>query len=146
MTAFWRLGSGGDCPYLAERRHPQLRLGFGYVGKGSDGRAAGGRVLGRRDVGGRLKAGCPRSPTTRSRAPSPLLRNPGFRVLSPKSGAFHSPSTGVIRPDLYEPQYNPVYAAMLAHYGAVADAARVVDPNRKACVSYCLPSRTWDGE
>lgn len=28
---------------------------------------------------------------------------------------------GVIRSDLYEPQLNPVYAAMLAHYGAVAN-------------------------
>src|SRR5690606_1276961 len=28
---------------------------------------------------------------------------------------------GVIRPDLYEPQLNVVYAAMLAHYGVVAD-------------------------
>jgi transposase len=45
---------------------------------------------------------------------------------------------GVIRPDLYEPAINPVYAAMLAHYGAVADATRVADPNRKACVSYYL--------
>jgi transposase len=45
---------------------------------------------------------------------------------------------GVLEPDLYAPLYNPLYAAMLAHYGAVADAARVVDPDRKACVSYCL--------
>ena len=28
---------------------------------------------------------------------------------------------GVIKPDLYEPQLNPVYAAVLAHYGVVAD-------------------------
>jgi transposase len=33
---------------------------------------------------------------------------------------------------------NPVYTAMLAHYGAVADAARVVDPNRKGTVEYAL--------
>lgn len=38
---------------------------------------------------------------------------------------------GVIRPDLYEPQLNPVYAAMLAHYGAVADVCRFGDPDRK---------------
>ena len=31
---------------------------------------------------------------------------------------------GVITPDLYEPALNPVYAAVLAHYGAVADPAR----------------------
>ena len=41
---------------------------------------------------------------------------------------------GVIKPDLYEPELNPVYSAMLAHYGVVADPARVRDPNRKGCV------------
>jgi transposase len=41
---------------------------------------------------------------------------------------------GVITPDLYEPQLNPVYAAMLAHHSAVADVARVADPNRKGAV------------
>ena len=45
---------------------------------------------------------------------------------------------GVIRPDLYEPAYNPVYAAMLAHYGAVADAARVADPDRKGTVESAI--------
>ena len=45
---------------------------------------------------------------------------------------------GVIRPDLYEPAINPVYAAMLAHYGAVADAARVADPNRKGTVESAI--------
>lgn len=44
---------------------------------------------------------------------------------------------GVIKPDLYEPELNAVYAAVLAHYGVVADPARVRDPNRKAWVSYC---------
>ena len=45
---------------------------------------------------------------------------------------------GVIRPDLYEPAINPVYGAMLAHYGAVADAARVADPNRKGTVESAI--------
>jgi transposase len=45
---------------------------------------------------------------------------------------------GVLRPDLYEPAINPVYAAMLAHYGAVADAARVADPNRKGTVENAI--------
>jgi transposase len=45
---------------------------------------------------------------------------------------------GVIRPDLYEPAINPVYAAMLAHFGAVADAARVADPNRKGTVESAI--------
>jgi hypothetical protein len=26
-----------------------------------------------------------------------------------------------VRPDLYEPELNPIYAALLAHYGVVAD-------------------------
>ena len=38
---------------------------------------------------------------------------------------------GVIKPDIYEPELNRVYAAMLEHYGVVADPARVRDPNRK---------------
>ena len=38
---------------------------------------------------------------------------------------------GVIKPDLYAPELNPVYAALLAHYGVVADVCRVRDPNRK---------------
>jgi hypothetical protein len=38
---------------------------------------------------------------------------------------------GVLKPDLYEPELNPVYAATLAHYEVVADPARVRDPNRK---------------
>ncbi len=45
---------------------------------------------------------------------------------------------GVIEPSLYAPLYNPLYAAMLAHYGAVADAARVVDPNRKGTVENAI--------
>jgi len=45
---------------------------------------------------------------------------------------------GVLRPDLYEPQLNPVYAATLAHYGVVADPARVRDPNRKGSVEHAI--------
>lgn len=45
---------------------------------------------------------------------------------------------GVIRPDLYEPAINSVYAAVLAHYGVVADAARVADPNRKWTVENAI--------
>ena len=45
---------------------------------------------------------------------------------------------GVIRPDLYEPELNPVYAAMLAHYDAAADACRVGDPNRKGTVESAI--------
>jgi len=38
---------------------------------------------------------------------------------------------GVITPDIYEPTLNPLYAAVLAHCGAVADPARVANPDRK---------------
>ncbi|MFZ7110518.1 MAG: IS21 family transposase, partial [Desulfatiglandales bacterium] len=41
---------------------------------------------------------------------------------------------GVIKPDIYEPELNVLYAAMLSHYGVVADPARVRDPNRKGTV------------
>jgi transposase len=45
---------------------------------------------------------------------------------------------GVIKPDLYEPGLNSVYAAVLAHYGVVADPARVRDPNRKGTVENAI--------
>jgi transposase len=45
---------------------------------------------------------------------------------------------GVIRPDIYAPELNPVYGAMLAHYGVVADPCRVADPNRKGTVESAI--------
>ena len=45
---------------------------------------------------------------------------------------------GVIKPDLYEPELNPLYAALLAHYSAIADVARVRDPNRKGAVERAI--------
>jgi transposase len=45
---------------------------------------------------------------------------------------------GVIRPDIYAPELNPVYGAMLAHYGVVADPCRVADPNRKGTVENAI--------
>jgi transposase len=45
---------------------------------------------------------------------------------------------GVIKPDLYEPQINTLYAAMLAHYGVVPDPARVRDPDRKGTVENAI--------
>lgn len=45
---------------------------------------------------------------------------------------------GVITPDLYEPQINRVYGAMLAHYGVIADPARIRDPNRKGSVENAI--------
>ena len=45
---------------------------------------------------------------------------------------------GVIKPDLHEPGLNPVYASVLAHYGVVADPARVADPDRKGSVENAI--------
>jgi transposase len=45
---------------------------------------------------------------------------------------------GVITPDLYEPLLNPLYAELLSHYGAVADPARVRDPDRKGTVENAI--------
>jgi hypothetical protein len=45
---------------------------------------------------------------------------------------------GVLRPDIYAPELNPVYSAVLAHYGAVADPCRVQDPDRKGTVENAI--------
>lgn len=45
---------------------------------------------------------------------------------------------GVISPDIYEPEINHLYAAMLSHYGVVADPARIHDPNRKGTVENAI--------
>jgi len=45
---------------------------------------------------------------------------------------------GVIHPDIYEPELNPIYAEMLKHYGVVADPCRVRDPNRKGTVENAI--------
>jgi transposase len=45
---------------------------------------------------------------------------------------------GVIRPDIYEPQLNPLYAQMLQHYGVVADPCRIRDPDRKGTVENAI--------
>jgi len=45
---------------------------------------------------------------------------------------------GVLKPDLYEPELNPVFAATLNHYEVVADPARVRDPNRKGTVESAI--------
>jgi transposase len=45
---------------------------------------------------------------------------------------------GVVTPDLYEPEINRLYGAMLEHYGVVADPARVRDPNRKGTVENAI--------
>jgi transposase len=41
---------------------------------------------------------------------------------------------GVLTPDIYDPELNPLYRDVLAHYGAVAITCKVADPNRKGKV------------
>jgi transposase/5S rRNA maturation endonuclease (ribonuclease M5) len=41
---------------------------------------------------------------------------------------------GVIKPDIYDPQLNELYASVLEHYRVTADPARVGDSNRKGTV------------
>jgi len=56
----------------------------------------------------------------------------------PQYAVLDNLKAGVLRPDLYEPELNPVYAALLAHYGVVADPCRVRDPNRKGTVENAI--------
>jgi transposase len=68
------------------------------------------------------------------------LHEEAFRALGgcPAYVVLDNLREGVIRPDLYAPELNPVYAAMLAHYAVVADACRVGDPNRKGTVESAI--------
>lgn len=68
------------------------------------------------------------------------LHEQAFRCFggSPQYVVLDNLKEGVITPDLYEPQLNPVYAAMLAHYKVVADPARIRDPNRKGAVESAI--------
>ena len=63
-----------------------------------------------------------------------------FRAFGgcPRYAVLDNLKQGVIKPDLYEPELNPVYAAMLAHYGVVADPCRVGDPDRKGTVENAI--------
>jgi transposase len=45
---------------------------------------------------------------------------------------------GVIKPDIYDPDLNPLYAAVLQHHDVVADPARVKDANRKGTVENAI--------
>jgi len=45
---------------------------------------------------------------------------------------------GVLTPDLYDPEINPLYRAVLEHYGVVALPAKVRDPNRKGKVESAI--------
>lgn len=68
------------------------------------------------------------------------LHELAFHALGgcPRYVVLDNLKAGVLRPDLYEPELNPVYAALLAHYGVVADPCRVRDPNRKGSVESAI--------
>ena len=68
------------------------------------------------------------------------LHEHAFRYFTgcPQYAVLDNLKEGVITPDIYEPQLNRLYAAMLAHYGVVADPARVRDPNRKGSVENAI--------
>jgi transposase len=64
------------------------------------------------------------------------LHEQAFRRLggAPHSIVLDNLREGVLRPDIYDPEFNPLYADVLKHYGAVAIACRVRDPDRKGKV------------
>lgn len=68
------------------------------------------------------------------------LHEEAFRYFGgvPQYVVLDNLKEGVIKPDLYEPGLNPVYAQMLAHYGVVADPARPGDPDRKGTVENAI--------
>jgi transposase len=68
------------------------------------------------------------------------LHEQAFRYFGgcPQYVVLDNLKEGVLKPDFYEPELNPVYAAMLEHYGVVADPARVRDPNRKGTVEHAI--------
>jgi len=64
------------------------------------------------------------------------LHEEAFRYFTgcPQYVTLDNLKEGVIKPDIYDPDLNPLYQAMLKHYEVVADPARVRDPNRKGTV------------
>jgi transposase len=64
------------------------------------------------------------------------LHEEAFRRLggAPRIVVLDNLKEGVIKPDAYEPQLNPLYQDVLAHYGVTALPCRVRDPNRKGKV------------
>lgn len=68
------------------------------------------------------------------------LHEEAFRYFGgvPRYVVLDNLKEGVLKPDLYEPELNPIYSAMLSHYRVVADPARVADPNRKGSVENAI--------
>ena len=76
------------------------------------------------------------------------LHEDAFRYFGgcPQYAVLDNLKEGVIKPDIYEPELNRLYASMLAHYGVIADPARIRDPNRYVAVrNMCCsaPTKPW---
>jgi transposase len=68
------------------------------------------------------------------------LHEEAFRYFGgcPQYVVLDNLKEGVIKPDIYEPELNAVYEAVLKHYDVVADPARVRDPDRKGTVESAI--------
>ena len=68
------------------------------------------------------------------------LHERAFRRLggAPRVIVLDNLREGVVRPDVYEPELNPLYADVLRHYGVVALPCRVRDPDRKGKVESAI--------
>ncbi len=64
------------------------------------------------------------------------LHEKAFRSLGgvPRLIVLDNLREGVLKPDIYDPTLNPLYKALLAHYGTAALTCRVRDPDRKGKV------------
>lgn len=64
------------------------------------------------------------------------LHEEAFRRLggAPRTIILDNLKEGVIKPDFFDPELNPLYSSVLAHYGVVALPARVRHPDRKGKV------------
>lgn len=64
------------------------------------------------------------------------LHEEAFRRLggAPHVVVLDNLKEGVIKPDVYDPQLNPLYRDVLSHYGVTALPCRVRNPNRKGKV------------
>ena len=64
------------------------------------------------------------------------LHERAFRRLggTPRIVVLDNLKEGVLKPDIYDPELNPLYRDVLAHYGVTALPCRVRDPNRKGKV------------
>lgn len=68
------------------------------------------------------------------------LHEEAFRAFGgcPQYVVLDNLKEGVIKPDIYEPVLNKVYAACMAHYEVVAQPCRVRDPDRKGTVENAI--------